>query len=78
MLSVAIALIVGSFYIRFRKKEVDNSTRISQEEIKINPERQTFFCHECGMRTRVGENYCSNCGTELRKPTPFEQPSTRS
>ncbi|MCK9504364.1 MAG: hypothetical protein M0Q95_09285 [Porticoccaceae bacterium] len=77
-LSVAIALIVGSIYIRFRKKEVDNSTHIARGERVINPERQTFFCHECGMRTRVGENYCSNCGTELRKPTPFEQQSTRS
>jgi hypothetical protein len=74
VVGVVIVTIVGLYYLRFRLKEAEKFEFIGQGVGIMNPERQTFFCQECGMRASVGDSYCSNCGTELRKPTPFEQP----
>ena len=74
VVSVAIIILVGLYYVRFRIKKAEEFEHIGQGVGIMNPERGALFCQECGMRTRVGDTYCSNCGTELRKPTPFEQP----
>lgn len=71
--SVAVVILVGLYYLRFRIKEAEKFEQIGQGVGIMNPERQTYFCQECGLRTSAGDNFCSNCGTELRKPTPFEQ-----
>ncbi len=77
LLSVAIIIVVVFYYLGFRKKRADQLNYIGRNEVIINPERLTFFCQECGMRTGVDDNYCRNCGTELLKPTPFEQPPNK-
>lgn len=75
LFSVAIVTIVGFYFFRFKIKEENNEfDQIGLGEVIINPEKQTLFCTECGIRIKAGDNYCSNCGTELRKLTPFESP----
>lgn len=71
---VVVLIIVGFYYLRFRIKEAEKFEHIGQGVGIMNPEWQTFFCQECGLRASPGDSYCSNCGTELRKPTSFEQP----
>ena len=73
VVGVVILTITGLYYLRFRLKEAEKFEHIGQAVGIMNPERQTFFCQECGLRANIGDSYCSNCGTELRKPTPFEQ-----
>lgn len=77
VVGVVIVTIVGLYYLRFRIREAEKFEQIGQGVGIMNPERQTFFCQECGMRASVGDSYCSNCGTELRKPTSFEQPPSQ-
>ena len=72
--AVAGMTIVGLYYWWFRSNIADRRERVVQGVGIMNPEKQTIFCYECGMRARVEDAFCSNCGTELRKPTPFEQP----
>ena len=72
--SVAIMIIVAFYHLWVRASLADKRERIVQGVGILNPEKQIYFCHECGMRSRLGDSYCSNCGTELRKPTPFDQP----
>ena len=72
--SVAIMIIVTLYHLWVRASLADKRERIVQGVGILNPEKQIYFCHECGMRSRPGDSYCSNCGTELRKPTPFDQP----
>ncbi len=72
--SVVIIVLVLFYYLRYRMKEADKFTYIGQGVGIMNPERQVLYCQECGMRTQTGDSYCSKCGTELRKPTAFEQP----
>lgn len=72
--SVAIVIIVTLYHLWVRASLADKRARIVQGVGILNPEKQVYFCHECGMRSKLGDSYCSNCGTELRKPTPFEQP----
>ena len=71
---VAITMIVGLYYWWSKAQVRDESERLLQGVGILNPEKQIYFCHECGMRTKLGDRFCSNCGTELRKPTPFENP----
>lgn len=71
---VAVTIIVGLYYWWFQANVTDKSERVVQGVGIMNPEKQVYFCHECGMRTKLEDRFCSNCGTELRKPTPFEQP----
>jgi len=71
--SVAIMIIVTLFHLWVRANLADKRARIVQGVGILNPEKQFYFCHECGMRSRLGDSYCCNCGTELRKPTPFDQ-----
>jgi ribosomal protein L37E len=47
--------------------------RIVQGVGIMNPEKQAVFCHECGNRSKVGDHYCRNCGTELRHLEVFHQ-----
>jgi hypothetical protein len=72
--SVAIMIIVTLYHLWVRANLADKRERVVQGVGILNPEKQIYFCHECGMRSRPGDSYCSNCGTELRKPTPFDQP----
>ena len=72
VVSVAIVIIVGMYYLQFRTKEAQKFEHMGQGVGIMNPERQVSFCHECGMRSRAGDSYCSNCGTELRKLTEFD------
>ncbi len=71
---VAVTIIVGLYYWWFKANVSDESERRLQGVGIVNPEKQYYFCHECGMRTKLGDHFCSNCGTELHKPTPFENP----
>jgi hypothetical protein len=75
--SVAIVIIVVIYYLWYRSTINKSDERVVQGVGILNPEKQIFFCHECGMRSETGDNFCSNCGTELRKPTPFEAPSQK-
>jgi hypothetical protein len=72
--SVAIMIIVALYHLWIRASLADKRERIVQGVGILNPEKQVFFCHECGKRSKLGDSYCSNCGTELRKPTSFGQP----
>jgi hypothetical protein len=72
--SVAIMIIVTLYHLWVRANLADKRERVVQGVGILNPEKQIYFCHECGMRSKLGDSYCSNCGTELRKPTPFNQP----
>ena len=71
---VALTIIVGLYYWWFKSNVSDERERLLQGVGILNPEKQFYFCHECGMRTKLGDRFCSNCGTELHKPTPFENP----
>jgi hypothetical protein len=72
--SVAIMIIVAFYHLWVRASLADKRERVVHGVGILNPEKQIYFCHECGMRSKLGDSYCSNCGTELRKPTPFDQP----
>jgi hypothetical protein len=72
--SVAIMIIIALYHLWVRASLADKHERLVHGVGILNPEKQIYFCHECGMRSRLGDSYCSNCGTELRKPTPFDQP----
>jgi hypothetical protein len=75
LIALLILLLVGVYFLWFRKKTSQQRRVLVQGLGIMNPEKMAVFCHECGMRSRPGENYCSNCGTELRKPTSFIRPS---
>jgi hypothetical protein len=70
--SFSLILLVGSHYFLHRKIKTNEEDRTLQGVGIMNPERQVVFCHECGMRSRPGDTYCGNCGTELRKIPPFK------
>ena len=72
--SVSIVIIVALYHLWVQASLADTRERVVQGVGILNPEKRIYFCHECGMRSRLGDSYCSNCGTELRKPTPFDQP----
>lgn len=74
MVVVAVLIMVGLYYWWFRVNVLDKRERLVQGVGITNPEKQVIFCHECGMRSKPGDTFCSNCGTELRKPTQFERP----
>ncbi len=65
--AVAVMLLVGLYYYWFKTNVMDKRERTVQGVGIMNPEKQAVFCHECGMRSRAGDSYCSNCGTELRR-----------
>ncbi|MFW5713048.1 MAG: zinc ribbon domain-containing protein [Brevefilum sp.] len=67
--AVAVILLVGLYYWWFKSNVMEKQDRIVQGVGIMNPEKQAVFCHECGMRSRPVDSYCSNCGTELRRPT---------
>lgn len=73
-IAVAVLIMVGFYYWWFRTNASDKRDRIVQGVGIMNPEKQVIFCHECGMRSGLEDSFCSNCGTELRKPTRFERP----
>jgi len=67
--AVALLLIVGLYFYWFQRNIAKQPDRVVQGVGILNPEKQVVFCHECGMRSRPEDNYCSNCGTKLRRPT---------
>ena len=67
--AVAVLVLVGLYYWWFKSNVMDTRDRTVQGVGIMNPEKQPVFCHECGMRSRPGDSYCSNCGTELRRPS---------
>ena len=69
---VAIIVVIGLYYWWFKAQVSNESERLLQGVGILNPEKQFYFCHECGMRTKLGDRFCSNCGSELHKPTQFE------
>lgn len=69
---VAATIIVWLYYWWFKANVNVQSERLLQGVGIMNPEKQFYFCHECGIRTKLGDRFCSNCGTELHKPTSFE------
>jgi hypothetical protein len=70
--SVAVIIVVGLYFWRFLINLSDERERVVQGVGIMNPEKQVFFCHECGMRSRAGGRYCNNCGSELRKISQFD------
>lgn len=65
--AVAVLLLVSMYYWWFKSNVMEKQDRMVQGVGILNPEKQAVFCHECGMRSRPEDSYCSNCGTELRK-----------
>jgi len=71
--ALAVLIMVGLYYWWFRVNITQKSDRITQGIGFTNPEKQAVFCHECGTRSKAGDSYCRNCGTELRQPTDLEK-----
>lgn len=71
--AVALLLMVGLYYYWFQTIIAKQPERMVQGVGILNLEKQVVFCHECGMRSRPEDSYCSNCGTELRRPTGFTE-----
>ncbi len=69
--ALAVLVLVSLYYWWFKANVIEKQDRIVQGVGIMNPEKQAVFCHECGMRSRPGDSYCSNCGTELRRPTRY-------
>ncbi len=69
----AVLIMVGLYYWWFRVSYSQKSDRITQGVGIMNPEKQAVFCQECGMRSKAGDSYCRNCGTQLRQPTDLEK-----
>jgi len=67
----ALIIVVVLYYIWFRKSSEYRRESLSHGVGIMNPEKQAVFCHECGMRSRPGDTFCSNCATELRKTSRF-------
>lgn len=76
--AVAVLIMVGVYYNWFRIYLANRNERVVQGVGIMNPEKQAIFCHECGMRSRIEDSFCSNCGTELRKFTQFRSSPSRS
>jgi len=76
LMSVALTILfmVGLYFIWFKASVKNKPARVVRGVEILNPEKQVIFCHECGMRARLGDSYCSNCATELRKPSEFNPP----
>ena len=72
--AVAVLVMVGIYYWWFRTNISGQRDRLVQGVGIMNPEKQVVYCHECGMRSRGGDSYCSNCGTELRRHARFGSP----
>lgn len=70
-IALSILILVVSYFIWVKRRTSQQRGRIVQGVGIMNPEKMAVFCHECGMRSSPGDSYCSNCGTELRKPTTF-------
>ncbi len=75
VVSVAIVIVVLIYYLWYRSTFVKTDERFVHGVGILNPEKQPYFCHECGMRSDPANSYCGNCGTELRKPTLFDRPA---
>jgi hypothetical protein len=73
VVSVAIVIVVLIYYLWYRSTFIKTDERFVHGVGILNPEKQPYFCHECGMRADPGNSYCGNCGTELRKPTFFDR-----
>lgn len=67
VIATALLLLVGLYYLRFRKKNDLQIKGGGPDGVVINPDKQAVFCHECGSRSKPGDSYCRNCGTELRR-----------
>ncbi len=67
VIATALLLLIGLYYVRFRKKKSLQKTVGGPDGVVINPDKQAVFCHECGSRSRPGDSYCRNCGTELHR-----------
>lgn len=65
--ALAVTILVALYYWWFRRRSIEHHTRPVQGVGIDNPEKQAIFCHECGSRSRAGDTFCRNCGTELRR-----------
>jgi hypothetical protein len=65
--ALAMTILVGLYYWWFRRRSVEHQTHPVRGVGIENPEKQAIFCHECGNRSRAGDTFCRNCGTELRR-----------
>jgi hypothetical protein len=66
--AIAVLLLVSLYYWWFKANMMEKQEGMVQGVGILNPEKQAVYCHECGMRSRPADSYCSNCGTELRRP----------
>jgi len=69
MLAVALVLIllVGFYYWWFQRRYIKQEGPGTDRWLMRRSEQKAIFCHECGSRSQLGDAYCRNCGTELRK-----------
>lgn len=67
--AVAVVIFVGLLYLWARAHRLEKRDHVVQGLGILNLEKQVVFCHECGMRSKAGDSYCRNCGTELRRFT---------
>lgn len=65
--ALAMIILVGLYYWWFRRQMIPQQARPSRGAVIDHPEKQAIFCHECGSRSRPGDTFCRNCGTELRR-----------
>lgn len=66
--AIAVLLLVSLYYWWFKANIMEKREGTAQGVGILNPEKQAVYCHECGKRSGPADSYCSNCGTELRKP----------
>jgi len=71
--AVAVLLLVGVYFLWFHHKTREGQAHLVDGVGIRNPEKQMIFCHECGKRSSPGDIFCSNCGTELRRPSTFQK-----
>jgi hypothetical protein len=65
--AAAVVISIILYYLWFRNCVLNNNKTELQGIGISNPEKQAGFCHQCGMRSKPGDAYCQNCGTELRQ-----------
>jgi hypothetical protein len=72
--ALSILIMVGSYSLWFRKNMLEKRDRTYYGVGIMNPEKQVTFCHECGMRSQAGDNYCRNCGTGFHQSSQMNRP----
>lgn len=65
--AVAVVIFVGLLYFWASAHTLEKRDEALQGLNMMSADKESVFCHECGMRSKTGDSYCRNCGTDLRK-----------